>query len=171
MEWQHSNSPCPTLKNSECKICWKNSRLNSLGSRWHPPHWLSSKGPTYQHGVLFISAGAIQQKMPQEDHQRGLVLARQCPGSPGTCNQEETGLPEHPVSWSPTLIYRSGPVGLPTVSWTEKTIEIFRPMWRHSWTDNILNSFWVACRSYSNGLRSVLSFVVNTLNKFQVWSL
>jgi len=25
-------------------------------------------------------------------HQGGLVLARQCPGSPGTCNPEETGL-------------------------------------------------------------------------------
>jgi len=29
---------------------------------------------------------------------RGLVLARQCPGSPGTCNPEETGLPWLPVS-------------------------------------------------------------------------
>jgi len=27
----------------------------------------------------------------------GLVIARQCPGSPGTCNPEETGLPWLPV--------------------------------------------------------------------------
>jgi len=27
----------------------------------------------------------------------GLVLARQCPDSPGTCNPEETGLPGLPV--------------------------------------------------------------------------
>jgi hypothetical protein len=27
-----------------------------------------------------------------EGHQRGLVLGRQCPGSPGTCNPEETDL-------------------------------------------------------------------------------
>jgi hypothetical protein len=42
------------------KIHWKSSRLNFLGSRWHPPHRLSSKGPNYQRGVLFICAGAIE---------------------------------------------------------------------------------------------------------------
>ena len=36
-------------------------------------------------------------KTPQEVHQGDLVLARQCPGSPGTCNPEETGLPGLPV--------------------------------------------------------------------------
>jgi len=35
-------------------------------------------------------------------------------------------------------------------------------------TDNILNFFWVACISCSNGLRSVLSFM---LKKSRVWSL
>jgi len=49
----------------------------------------------------------------------GLVLARQCPGSPGTCNQD--GLT---MSWSPTLFYGSGPVGLPPVRRTETTIEM-----------------------------------------------
>jgi hypothetical protein len=39
------------------------------------------------------------------------------------------------------------------------------------WTDNILNFFWVACKSWSNGLRSVLSFVGSILNKSQVCSL
>ena len=29
----------------------------------------------------------------REGHQGGLVLTRQCPGIPGTCNPEETGLP------------------------------------------------------------------------------
>jgi hypothetical protein len=29
-----------------------------LWSRWHPPHWLPSKGPNYQCGVRLISAGA-----------------------------------------------------------------------------------------------------------------
>jgi len=56
-------------------------------------------------------------------HQGGLALARQCPSSPGTCNQEETGLPGLPMSWIPTLFSGSGPVGLPPVPWTEKTIE------------------------------------------------
>ena len=79
-------------KNSEAKIRWKNSRLDFLGSRRHPPHSLPSKGPNYQHRVLIISAGAIEGhfegKTPWEGHQGGLVLARQCPGSPVTCNPE-----------------------------------------------------------------------------------
>jgi len=78
------------------KIRWKSSCLNFLGSRRHPPHWLSSKGPNYKRGVLIIFAGAIERhsegKTPREAHQGGLVRARQCPGSPGTCNPEETGL-------------------------------------------------------------------------------
>jgi len=57
----------------------------------------------YQRGILFISTSAIEghfegkTSTPWEGHQGGLVLA-QCPGSPGTCNPEETGLPGHPVS-------------------------------------------------------------------------
>ena len=62
-------------------------------------------------------------KTPREGQQGGLVLLRQYPGSPGTCNSEETGLPGLPISWSPTLFSRSGPVGLPSVPWTEKTVE------------------------------------------------
>jgi len=63
-----------------------------LVSRRHPPHWLSSKGPNYQRGILLISAGAIEGhfegKTPRESYQGGLVLARQCPGSPDICNPE-----------------------------------------------------------------------------------
>jgi len=117
MEWRHSGSPRPQ-KIPSAKIRWKSSLLDILGSRRHLPHWLSSKGPNYQRGVLLISAGAIEGhfegKRPREVHQGDLVLARQCPGSPGT---------GPPVSWSPTLFPRSGPVGLPPVPWTEKTIE------------------------------------------------
>ena len=42
------------------KIRWRSSRLDFLGSGRHPPHWVSSKGPKYQRGVWFISAGAIE---------------------------------------------------------------------------------------------------------------
>jgi len=118
--------PAPQ-KISSAKIRWKSSHLDFFGSRRHPPHWLSSKGPNYQRGVWLISTGAIEGnsegKTPREGHQGGLVLARQCHGSPGTCNPEETGLPGLPMSWSPTLFSGSGPVGLTPVSWTEKTIE------------------------------------------------
>jgi len=56
-------------------------------------------------------------------------------------------------------------------------VVIFRPTWRSllppwpGWTDKLLTFFWVACKSYSNGLRSVLSFTGSTLNKSRVWSL
>ena len=86
-----------------------------------------------------------------------------------------------PMSLSPTLFSGSGPVGLPPVPWTKKKnnwkVAIFRPTRRSllprrpGWTDNILNIFWVACKSYNNGLWSVLSFVGSVLNKSQVWSL
>jgi len=50
----------------------------------------------------FLLAGAIEGhfegKTPQEGHQWGLVLSRQCPVSPSTCNPKETGLPGLPVS-------------------------------------------------------------------------
>ena len=76
--------PVPTKKIPSGKIRWKSSRLHFLGSRRHPPHWLWSKGPNYQRGVLFISAGAteghFEGKTPREGHKGGLVLARQCPG-------------------------------------------------------------------------------------------
>jgi hypothetical protein len=38
-------------------------------------------------------------------------------------NLEETGPPGLPMSWSPTLFSRSGPVGLPPVLWTEKELK------------------------------------------------
>ena len=154
MEWRHSGSPHPAPKNSECKIRWKISLLDFLWSRWHPPHWLSSKKPNFQCGVLLISTGVIEGhfegKTPREFHQVGLVLARQCPDSPGTCNPEETGLPGLQKSWSPTLFSGSGPVGLPPVPWTEKTIER-SPFFVIAAAETWLNGqpselFWVACK-------------------------
>jgi len=42
--------------------------------------------------------GHFEGKTPRAGRSpRGLVLARQCPGSPGTCNPEETGLPGLPM--------------------------------------------------------------------------
>ena len=154
MKWWHSGSP--RRKKSAGKVL----TLIFWDQEQHPPHWLSSKGPNYQCRVLLISAGAIEGhfegKIPREGHQGGLVLAWQCPGSPGTCNPEENGLPGFPVSWSPALFCTSGLIGLPFVAWTEKInwkIAIFCPVrrsllpWRPGWMDNLLNSFWVVCKS------------------------
>ena len=100
-QWSGGITAHPPQKNPSAKVRWKSSRLDFLGSRRHPPHWLFFKGPNYQRGVLLIYAGAteghFEGKTPPGVHQRGLVLARQCPGSSGTCNPEETGLPGLPV--------------------------------------------------------------------------
>jgi len=126
VEWRHSCSARPKKFRVQ-KSTGKFLASIFFWSRRHPPHWLSSKGPNYERGVLLISAGAIEGhfeiKTPWESRQGILVLARQCPGSPGTCNPEETGLPGLPVSLSPTIFSGSGPVGLPPVPWTEKQLK------------------------------------------------
>ena len=95
IERQHTAHPAPKIPSE--KIRWKISRLHFLGSRQHPPHRLSSKGRNCQRGVLLISAGAIEGhfagKTQRENNQGAFVLARKCPGSPGICKPEETGLP------------------------------------------------------------------------------
>jgi len=100
MEWRQSGSPRPKKFRVQ-KSAGNVLASIFLGSRRHPPHWLSSKGPDCQRGVLLISAGAIEErfegKTPRKVHQGCLVHARHCPGSPGTCNPEETGLPGLPV--------------------------------------------------------------------------
>jgi len=77
-QWSGSIVAHPTPKIPSAKIRWKSSRLDVLGSRRHPPHLLSSKGPNYQRGVLLVSAGAIEGhfegKTPREDHRGGLVF-------------------------------------------------------------------------------------------------
>ena len=107
-QWSGGIAAQPAPKNSECKNSLEISRLDFLGSRPRPPHWLSSKGSNYQRGVLLISAGAIEghfeRKTPREGHQGSLVLARQCPGSPDTCNPEETGLSGLPMSSSHSIL-------------------------------------------------------------------
>jgi len=92
----------------------------------------------------------------REGHQRGLVHARHCPGSPDTYSPEETGLPGLPVfdhpPYSPDLApsdYHLFP-GLKKKNWK---LAIFHPTWksllprRPGWTDKLLNFFWLACKS------------------------
>ena len=73
-QWSSSIAAYPAPKYSECKNPLKmfSHRLHFLGSRRHPRHWLSSKGPNYQRGVSFIFAGATEGhwgKTPHEGHQ------------------------------------------------------------------------------------------------------
>ena len=52
----------------------------------------------YYLSLLVQLKDILEGKTPRESQQRGLVLARQCLGSPGTFNPEEIGLPGLPMS-------------------------------------------------------------------------
>jgi hypothetical protein len=154
MEWRHSDSTLPAPKNSECK--------NPLEKFW--PRFffiktasyllITSKVPKYQRGVLLNSAGAIEGHF-EEKTLRAVSSPRQYPGSPGTCNPEETGLPGLPMSRSTTLFFGSGPVGLQTVPWSNERIKISPFFFQHGchWCREDLVErtiwivFWVACIS------------------------
>jgi len=122
LEWRHSGLPHTAPKNSECK-----NPLEKLS-----PASIFGNKTASSSLIIFQRAKLTTRSITHlcwcnwrkfTNHQGGLVLVRQCPGSSGTCNPEETGLPRLPMSWSPTLFSGSGPVGLPSVPWTEKAIE------------------------------------------------
>jgi len=170
--------PDPPQKIRSAKIRWKSSRLEFFGIKT-----ASSSLTIFQRTKLLTRSithlcwckwRTFERKTQRGNSPRVSFIAWQCPGSPGTCNPEETGLPGLPMSWSPTLFSVSGPVGLPPVPWTGKNnlkLAIFRTTQRSllprrpGWKDKFFFFFWVACRSWSNGLRSVLSFVGSMLNK------
>jgi len=45
-QWSVGIAAQPAPKIPSAKIRWRRSRLYFVGSKRHPPHWLSSKGPT-----------------------------------------------------------------------------------------------------------------------------
>jgi hypothetical protein len=121
----------PPQKIPRAKSHWKISHIDFFLSRRHPAYWLSSKGPNYQREELIISAGATEGHFEGNAPRAG--RSPRGPGSPGTCNLQETGLPWFPLSWSPTLFSGSGPVGRLLVLWTNKynwKFAIFRPTHR-----------------------------------------
>jgi len=52
----------------------------------------------YYSSLLVHLKDILKEKYRRKFTKGGLVLARQCPGSQGTCNPEEPGLPGLPVS-------------------------------------------------------------------------
>ena len=160
MEWRHSGLPRP--KNSECK-----NPLEKFSPRFFGIKTVSSSLIIFQRAKLttrsvthscWCNWRAFWRKNDPGKHESGLVLARQCPGSPGTCSPEETGLPGLPKSSSPTLFSGSGPVGLPPLLWTEKIIGkspfFFRRGGHCCRGDQVGRTnfrifffFWVACKS------------------------
>ena len=119
MEWRHSGSP-------RSKKFWVKNPLEKISPWFFEIKMASSSLIIFQRAklsmwIITYLCWCNWRKNAMGSHQGYLVFAQQCPGSPGTCNLEETGLPS---SWSPTLFSGSGPVRLPPVPWTEKTIKI-----------------------------------------------
>jgi len=101
MEWWHSGSPRPRkfrVQKSAGKvfalIFWDQDGILHID--------YLAKGQTinaeYYSSVLVQLKDILKEKRRGMFTKGGLVLARQCPASPGTCNPEENGLPGLPVS-------------------------------------------------------------------------
>jgi len=95
MEWRHSGSP-PRPK----KFRVQKSARKFLASIFLDQDGILLIGYLPKDQTInaeYYSSLLVQLKDILKD-QEGLVLARQCPGSQGACNPEETGLPVLPVS-------------------------------------------------------------------------
>jgi len=101
MDWRHSGSPRPkkfrVLKSAGkflASIFWDQEGI--LLVDYLP------KGQTinaeYYLSLLVQLKDILKEKRRGEVTKGGLVLARQCPGSQGTCNPEETDLPGLQIS-------------------------------------------------------------------------
>ena len=128
MEWRHSCSTHPKkfrVQKSAGKVLASNfwNQDGILLTEYLPKGQTIKAG--YYSSLLLQPKDILKEKRrPREGHQRGLVIAQQRPGSPGTCNPEETALSGLPVSLSPTLFSGSGPVRLPRVPWAEKNLKV-----------------------------------------------
>ena len=164
-------------KNPSAKIRWKSSRLDFLGSRRHPPSLiifqrakLSTRSITH---ICWCNWRTFEGSSP-----RGSCSCTTMPRFTGHLQPKLAYLGfqclGHPP-YSPDLI----PSDYHLFPRPKKTIErspFFVRRWglaaAETWLDGQhAEFFWVACKSQSNELRSVLSFVGSFLNKSRVWSL
>ena len=161
MEWRHSGSPHPAPINSEFKNPLENISPRFLGSRQHPLHWLSSKGPNYQLKVLLISAGAIEdiskEKRRGEFTKGILFLHDNAPAHLALATQKKLTylgfqFLDHPP-YSPDLApsdYHLFPGLEKKNNWK---VAIFRTTRRSllprrpGWMDKFSEFFWVVCQS------------------------
>jgi len=157
MEWRHSGSPRPqkfrVLKSTGkvlASIFWDQDGILLID---HPPKDQTINAEYYSSLLVQLKDILKEKRTPWEGHQGGLVLTWQCPGSPGTCNTQETGL--HGFPWSPNLFSGSGSVELPPVPWTQKKFErspFFVRRGGHCWRRDLVGrkNFWfflMACKS------------------------
>jgi len=152
MEWRHSGSPCPEkfqVQKSTGKV------LASIfwGSRRHPPHWLSPKGPNYECGVLLISSVATEGHFERKSHGRSPRGSCSCTTMPQLTGHLQPR--RNRPTWASIVfiihpIFQIWPHQTTTCSLDWKNnwkVTIFSPMrrsllpWRPGWMDNLLNFF------------------------------
>ena len=149
-QWSGGIAAHHAPKIPSAKIRWKSSCLDFLGSRRHPPHWLSSKGPNYRHGVLLISAGAIEGyfegKTPQEGHQGCTTMSRLTWHLKPIRNWPTCA--SYVFITHPNLQIWPHRTTTCSLDWKNNwKVATFHPMWRSllpqrpGWTDNLLNFF------------------------------
>ena len=106
---------------------WKISRLDLLGSRRHPSHWLSSKGPNYQSRVLLIAWynwRTFWRKNNAVNSTRGSCFSTKMPRLNGHLQ-----LRRNWPTWASNVLIThpfsgSGHVALPPVPWTETKLKV-----------------------------------------------
>ena len=180
MEWRHSGSPSPKkfrVQKSAGKfltsIFWDQD--GDLLIDYIP------KGQTINSEYYLSLLVQLNDILKEKYHGKvtgGLVLVRQCPGSLGTCNPEETSIPGLPLPWSSTQLSGSAPVGLPPVLWTEKQLKGYHFLFyaavtdaAETWLDGQPSEF------VSSGLQELEQRakkcieLCGELNKSRVWSL
>jgi len=101
MEWRHSGSSRPKkfrVQKSAGKVLaaifWDQDGILLID---YHPNGQTINAEYYSSLLVQLKDILKEKRRPREGHQGALVLARQCPGSPGTCNPEETGLPGIPM--------------------------------------------------------------------------
>ena len=169
-------------KNSECKNQLEIFSPRFLGSRQHPPQWLSSKRPNSQRGVLSISVAGIERYF-KENFTGSSPLRSSSTTMPGLTGHLQPR--RHWPTWASNFlitlpILQIWPRRTTTCSMDWKTIEksaFFFLRGDHCRRGDLVGRttvwifFSVACKSYSNRPRSVLSFVWIILNKLRGFSL
>jgi len=101
VDWRHSGSPRPKkfrVRKSAGKVLasifWDQDSIILID---YLPKGQTTNAEYYS-SLLVQFKDILKEKRRGKVTKEGLVLARQCPGSLGTCNPEETGLPGLPVS-------------------------------------------------------------------------
>ena len=102
--WSGGVTAHPAPKIPSAKIRWKSSSLDFLGSRSILLIDYLPKGQTTDaeyYSLCWCNWRTFWRKNAAGRSPRGSCSCTTMPGSPGTYNPQETGLPGLPVSWSP----------------------------------------------------------------------